>query len=42
MTKENLETPAFLSRFILWNRPTIYASVNYIEQKLGVKIKVDI
>jgi hypothetical protein len=42
MTKENLETPAFLSRFVLWNRPTIYASVDYIKQRLGVTIKVEI
>ena len=42
MTKENLETPAFLSRFVLWNKVTIHSAVNYIESQLGVKIKLDI
>ena len=31
MKKENLMTPAFLARYILWNRPTIYANVDYIK-----------
>ena len=41
-TLENLVKPSFLSRFILWNKPTIRASVNYIEQHLPIDVSVNV
>lgn len=32
MNKTNLETPAFLSRYILWSKPSIHASSDYVAQ----------
>ena len=42
MTKENLLRPSFLSRFLLWNKPTLEASVEYIESKIpNIRIRID-
>jgi hypothetical protein len=32
-TKEGLKTPGFLSRFILWNKPTIKESIKDLNSK---------
>ena len=42
MNKDNLLTPAFLSRYILWNKVTINSAVNYLENQLNIKIKLEI
>lgn len=37
--KENLKYPSYLSRWLLWNKPTLKDSINDIENKLKIIIK---
>jgi hypothetical protein len=38
-TKSGLRTAGFLSRWILWNKPTILASIKDVEDGFNIKIK---
>jgi hypothetical protein len=38
-TKSGLRTAGFLSRWILWNKPTILASIKDVEDRFNIKIK---
>ena len=40
-TKEGIATPSYLSRFVLWNKPTIQASLNDLNSKYkDIKFKL--
>lgn len=36
--KSNIKSPAFWSRYLTWEKPTIDSSIKYIEKKFNVKI----
>lgn len=38
--KTNLEKASYLAKNILWNKPTIKASLDDVQKKLKVKIKL--
>lgn len=39
-TKSGIKTSGFWSRYLLWEKPTLIASVKYIEKRFHVKIVV--
>lgn len=38
-TKKGIDTPGFWAKHILWNKPSLDASIADTEKKFGVKIK---
>jgi hypothetical protein len=38
-TKRGIDTPGFWAKHILWNKPTLQASIKDTEQRFGIKIK---
>ena len=38
-TKKGLKTPGFWAKHILWNKPSLEASINDTEKKFGLKIR---
>ena len=38
-TKEDLMTPSYLARYILWEKPDLDEAIKYVEKKQNVKIK---
>ena len=39
-TKSGVKTAGFMSRFILWNKPTITASINDTNKRFNINIKL--
>ena len=37
--KSGINTAGFWSKWLLWNKPTMYESIKYIETKFNIKIK---
>lgn len=37
-TKQNLMTPSYLSRYILWHKPDLQQAITYVENRQGIKI----
>ena len=38
-TKKGINTPGFWSRWLLWNKPSLRASIKDMEARFGIKIK---
>lgn len=38
-TKKGMETPGFWAKHLLWNKPSLDASIKDTERRFGVKIK---
>ncbi len=38
-TKKGIDTPGFWAKHILWNKPSLTASIQDTERKFGIKIK---